>query len=96
MLVTASRRAAQVMLTRYDAKNPAALQRLVAEGAQLRQFSEDLLRRAREASRQLLVDEAAKDTAYRKVFEAWDRFRAESFSWFGKNELAYGSFAFAE
>jgi len=94
MLVTASRRAAQVMLTRYDARNPPALRRLVEEGAQLRPFGEDLLQRAREAAEQLLADEAAKDGAYRRVLTAWQKFRADAFAWSGRNELAYASFAF--
>jgi TRAP-type mannitol/chloroaromatic compound transport system substrate-binding protein len=93
MLATASRRAAQAMITRYDARNPAALQRLVAEGAKVRPFSEDLMQRAREAAQQLLSDEAAKDPAYRRVYEQWSKFRADSFAWAGRNELAYASFA---
>jgi TRAP-type mannitol/chloroaromatic compound transport system substrate-binding protein len=69
------------------------LQRLVAEGAVVRPFSEDLLQRARDAARQLLSEEAAKDPAYRKVYEQWEKFRAGSFAWSGRNELAYASFA---
>jgi TRAP-type mannitol/chloroaromatic compound transport system substrate-binding protein len=95
MLATASRRAAQAMVTRYDARNPAALRTLVEQGARVKPFSEDLMRRAREAAEQLMADQAARDTTYRKVFEAWQAFRSDSFSWFGTNELAYARFAMA-
>ncbi|MEZ6017679.1 MAG: TRAP transporter substrate-binding protein DctP [Planctomycetota bacterium] len=94
MLVTASRRAASVMLTRYDARNPAALQQLIREGAVLRPFSEDLLVRARDAARQLLSDAAAADSTYRKVYGEWQKFQAESAAWFGLNELGFANFAF--
>lgn len=93
MLAMASRRAAQAMLTRYDAHNPAALQRLVSEGADLRPFPDDLMQRAREAAQQLLADEAARDATYRRVYEHWSAFRAAAFAWSGRNELAYASFA---
>jgi TRAP-type mannitol/chloroaromatic compound transport system substrate-binding protein len=91
---TAAVQSAQVMQARYDAKNPPALARLLESGVQLRPFGDDLLAGARAASRQMLEDEAARDPAYREVFEHWDRFRRTSFDWFGKAELAYAKAAF--
>ncbi|MEM6674521.1 MAG: TRAP transporter substrate-binding protein DctP [Planctomycetota bacterium] len=95
ILRSASRRAAQVMQTRYDARNPAALEELRGKDIAIRPFAEDILRGARDASEQLLSDEAAKDATYRKVLENWRAFRTESFGWFGTAELAYARFAFA-
>ena len=93
-LEAATAMAADYMQTRYDAKNPAAFQRIVAAGVQVRPFSEDLMRAAQEASEALMEDQAAKDGAYRKVFEAWKAARKDLFSWFGTSELAYARFAF--
>ncbi len=85
----ASDAAAQSMMNRYDAKNPAALQRLVANGVQLVPFSADLIAGAQEASEQLLRDEAAKDKDYAALFQHWRAFRTDSFAWFGTAERAY-------
>ncbi len=86
--------AAAMMQTRYDAQNPAALQRLLDSGVQLRPFPDDLLQAAREAAAQLMEDEAAKDPAYRKIYDAWKKARTDLFRWFGTAELAYANFAF--
>ncbi len=91
----ATHEAATAMQTRYDAKNPPALQRILDSGVQLRPFSEDLLEGAHEAARQILQDHAAKDPGYAKIFNHWDKFRKDAFTWFGTAELAYSKFAFA-
>ncbi len=93
MLRTAARRAAQVMQTRYDARNPAAFRELAGKGVQVRPFSDDLMRRAREVTEQLLSDEAAKDPAYAKVLDGWRTFRKSAFEWFAAAELTYARFA---
>jgi TRAP-type mannitol/chloroaromatic compound transport system substrate-binding protein len=90
---TAAEQAAATMQRRYDAKNPPALARLLEKGVQLRPFSEEILRGAREAAESLLDDEAARDATYRRILEHWRAFRAKSFRWFGTAELAYASFA---
>ncbi len=43
---------------------------------------------------ELLAEQAAKEAAYKKVFEHWDKTRKEMFSWFGTTERAYADFAF--
>ena len=83
------------MQARYDAQNPAALQRLLAQGVQLRRFSDDILKAAQTTTFEMLEEEAAKDATYRNLFEAWKKAREEQFRWFGTAELAYAEFAFA-
>ncbi len=94
----ASREAATAMQIRYDTKNPPALRRLLApeRGVVLRRFSDDILRAAREASEQLLADEAAADPVYARILEHWRAFRRDAFHWFGTCELSYAQFAFGE
>lgn len=92
MLRVASRRAAQVMQTRYDALNPAALVELKGKGVTVRPFSDELMGGAKEASEQLLSDQAAGDATYAKVLEAWRSFRDASNDWFGAAEYAYARF----
>ncbi|MBK8979409.1 MAG: TRAP transporter substrate-binding protein [Planctomycetes bacterium] len=91
---TACQQAAATMQRRYDAANPPALERLLAQGVDLRPFPADVLRAAREASESLLADEAARDPVYRRILDGWRRFRDASFRWFGTAELAYAQAVF--
>ena len=81
------------MQTRYDAKNPPALKRLLAAGVSLRPFSDDILSASREASEQLLADEAARDPRYARILEHWRDFRKESVQWSRTAELTYANFS---
>lgn len=90
----ASLEAGAIMQARYDARNPAALQRLLQAGVQMRPFSADIMAAARSAADQLQEETAAADPAYRKVYEGWKKARDDQFKWFGAAEAAYARFAF--
>lgn len=90
----ASQEAAATMMGRYDVKNPPALERLLAYGVELRPFPREVMEAAREASRQILEDNAAADGGYAKIYRAWEQKRRAYFRWFGAAELAYADFAF--
>ncbi|MGI9625385.1 MAG: TRAP transporter substrate-binding protein [Longimicrobiales bacterium] len=90
----AAKSAARHMLMMYDARNPAALQRLIAGGTQLRRFSNDIMAAARTVSVDLMETKAAADPGYKKVYDHWKAFRDASFEWFATTESAYTSFAF--
>jgi len=94
MVRVAVREAAAHMQQVYDARNPAALARLVDAGVQVRPFSQDLMREARAATEDMLSTKAAADPAYAKILEPWRDFRAKSNAWFAGAELEYGKFAF--
>ncbi len=96
MLEAATREAATAMMTRYDAKNPAAWKRLLKQDITVRKFPEDLLSAARAAAEELLETEAAADARYAKILAEWRVFRDDSFDWFGAAELAYANFAMGE
>lgn len=81
--------AAQTMQSRYDQRNPAALQRLIAAGVQLRPFPADILTAARAASEAMLDEDAAQDPTLRPLLDGWRSFRDASRGWFGSAELAY-------
>ncbi len=91
---TAAYEANMTMLARYDAENPAAVERLVAEGVELRPFSQDIMQAAAETSEQILEQEASQDPLYRKIYDSWKAVRASSYSWFDRAEMAFASFAF--
>lgn len=90
----AALRAANGTQTIYDARNPAALQQLVQEGVQLRAFSPEIMRVARDASQAIMEENAAANPAYRKIYDAWRPFRDEAFRWFSTAEKTYQDFAF--
>ena len=60
----------QNMLAKYDMKNPAALKNLVATGAQLRPFPEDVMMAAFDASRQVYEEIGAQNASFKKQYEA--------------------------
>jgi TRAP-type mannitol/chloroaromatic compound transport system substrate-binding protein len=77
------------MQTRYDAKNPPALKRILAGGTTMVPFTQDVMTAARAASEQLLEDNAAKDPGYAKIYRHWNLARQDAIEWWGTAELAY-------
>ncbi len=94
MFEAAAAESARVMQARYDARNPAALARLLEQGVELKRFSNDILQAAETAAFELMEEAAAADATYNKVFTAWKKVRQEAFSWFGTGELAFAEYAF--
>ena len=94
IFTAASAEAGLAMQTRYDAKNPPALRRLLEAGVEMVPFPEDVMKGSRDAAEALLEEQAAADAGYRKVHEHWKTFRKGAFEWFATAELAYQSFAF--
>ncbi|HMB92751.1 MAG TPA: TRAP transporter substrate-binding protein [Rhodothermales bacterium] len=92
-LEVATAEANLLMLARYDAQNPAALQRLVSEGVQLHPFPNDIMQAARDMSRDLLASESS-DPGYQKIYDAYKKWKTDSDQWFGTAEQAYAAFAF--
>lgn len=83
------------MLARYDAKNPEALRRLVAAGAQLRSFPRPVMEACLKAANELYAELAAKSAHFKRIYEGWSRFRNDQFLWFRVAEGAYDNFVFA-
>ncbi|WP_317201393.1 TRAP transporter substrate-binding protein [Janthinobacterium sp.] len=70
-----------VMQAEYDAKNPAALARLMKNGAKLHNFSKDIMDAAYKESTAVMEEEAARNAKFRKVYEPWKRFRHDQNQW---------------
>ena len=83
------------MLARYDARNPEALRRLVAGGTQLRAFPRPVLEASLKATNELYGELAQKSAHFKRMFEGWNRFRAEQFLWFRVAEASYDNFVFS-
>ena len=77
----ASYEAHVVMQAEYDAKNPAALARLIKGGAKLNYFSRPILDLAYKHSTEVMEEEASKNAKFKKIYEPWKRFRQDQNMW---------------
>jgi TRAP-type mannitol/chloroaromatic compound transport system substrate-binding protein len=79
-------------LGRYDARNPAALKRLVAGGAQLRPFSTAIMEACLKASNEVNAETSAANADYKKVWESIVPFRNDEYLWWQVAEFTYDGF----
>lgn len=77
----ASYEAHVVMQAEYDAKNPAALARLIKNGVKLRGFSKEIMDACYKAATDVMDEEAAKNAKFKKIYEPWKRFRQDQNQW---------------
>lgn len=82
-----------LMAAKYDAQNPAALNRLIKSGAQLRIYPKDMLDAANTVAEKLYAEEAAKNPRFKKIFDSWSRFRNDQRNWFKVAENTMASFS---
>ena len=81
---------------KYDAENPPALRRLVANGAELRPFSREIMQAAYKASFEVYDEIAAKNPRFKKVYENWKAFRADEYLWFRVAENPFENFVYSQ
>jgi TRAP-type mannitol/chloroaromatic compound transport system substrate-binding protein len=84
------------MQAKYDARNPAALKTLVAQGAKLRPFPNDLMAKAFEVSNQVYGELSAKNENWRKVYADYAKFRTDQNLWFRFTEATFDRFMQAQ
>lgn len=82
------------MLALYDHANPVALAKLVAAGVQVKKFPDDVLEAAWRETNTVLDEYAARDASFRKIYDSWKAYRAQSWRYFIGNEQAFATFAF--
>jgi TRAP-type mannitol/chloroaromatic compound transport system substrate-binding protein len=88
----ASYEAHVVMQAEYDAKNPAALARLLKNGVKLRPFSKEIMDACYKAATEVMDEEAAKNAKFKKIYEPWKRFRQDENQWFSVAEAPMQNF----
>ena len=84
-LETASGEVNAIMLSEYDALNPAALASLLDRGVEAVAFPPDVMAAAAQASRDLM-DAQADDAHSRELLRSYRQFQAASDRWFGLAE----------
>jgi TRAP-type mannitol/chloroaromatic compound transport system substrate-binding protein len=80
------------MQAKYDARNPAALRRLIAGGAQVRAIPKPVLDAAWKASNEIYAEYSAKHPTWKKAYGEYSKFRDETIRWFRFAEYGYDNF----
>ena len=80
------------MQAKYDARNPAALKRLVAGGVQLRPFPKAMADAAFAASEELYAELAEKNPRWRKLHASYARFLRDAILWSRFSDGAFDSY----
>ena len=77
---------------RYDARNPGALKRLVAAGAQLRPFSQPIMEACLKAANEVYADISSKNADFKKVYDNMVAFRSDEYLWWQVAEYTFDTF----
>jgi TRAP-type mannitol/chloroaromatic compound transport system substrate-binding protein len=94
-LEVACAEATLLMMAKYDAKNPAALRRLIAAGVQLRQFPRSVMDAAYKATLETYEELSVKNADFKNIYTNWEKFLAESNSWFRLAEAQLDNYRYA-
>ena len=77
---------------RYDARNPQAIKRLVANGTQLRPFSQAIMEACLKASNEVNAETSAANPDFKKIYDSQMAFRDDGNLWWQVAEYSYESF----
>jgi TRAP-type mannitol/chloroaromatic compound transport system substrate-binding protein len=88
-IITASGDAWSWVLGRYDNLNPRALKQLVAGGALLRGFPQDVMEGCYKAANDTYAELSKTNVLFKKMYDSLVPFRTDSYSWL---QVAEGSF----
>ena len=77
---------------RYDARNPQALKRLVANGALLHRFSQAVMEACLRASNKINAETSASNPDFKKIYDSQMAFRDDGNLWWQVAKYTYGTF----
>ncbi|MGL4489291.1 MAG: TRAP transporter substrate-binding protein [Rhizobiaceae bacterium] len=92
VLTSACQAANLDMMASYDHKNPLALKKLVAAGAILKPFSQDILDACYKASLETYAELSASSPAFKKVYDNQLAFKKDAYLWAQISEYTYDTF----
>jgi TRAP-type mannitol/chloroaromatic compound transport system substrate-binding protein len=92
VISTASGDAWNWVIGKYDHANPAALKRLIAGGALLRPFPQDIMEASYKAANEVYAGLSQSNPHFTKLYESLAPFRSESYQWMQVTELGFDTF----
>ena len=92
IIATAAATANVSMLAKYDARNPAALRSLIAGGAQLRPYPEDIMVKGFEAANALYAKISAENADFKTIYDSQIAYRNEANLWNQVAEYTFDTF----
>lgn len=84
------------MQAKYDARNPAALKRLVGGGTKLHPFSKPIMEASFKAANEVYAEMSATNPRWKKVFDDFIKFRNDQVLWFRFAEASFDDFMQAQ
>jgi TRAP-type mannitol/chloroaromatic compound transport system substrate-binding protein len=84
------------MQSKFDAENPSALRRLVANGAILKPFPREVMVTCYETAFQLYREIAASNANFKRILDPWLKFRDEQYLWFRVAENSFDNFVYSQ
>jgi TRAP-type mannitol/chloroaromatic compound transport system substrate-binding protein len=92
-IMTAAAAAANVNVqAKYDARNPAALKRLISGGAVLEPFSPSIMDASLKYAEEVYVETSAANPDFKKVYESMTAFRGQEYLWWQVADYTYDTF----
>ena len=88
----AAAQANATMLAKYDYRNPTALRNLIAGGAQLRPYPDDVMAKAFEEANKLYATLSAENADFKAIFESQQAYRNEANLWNQVAEYTFDTF----
>jgi TRAP-type mannitol/chloroaromatic compound transport system substrate-binding protein len=92
MLEAGTMFAATEMMAKYDARNPAALKRLVGSGTKLFRFPKDMMDKAFKEAMALYSELSGTNPAWKKIYTDYAAFRRDQNLWFRFTEAGFDNF----
>ena len=83
------------LLAKYDAVNPPALKRLIANGVKLQPFSNEIMAACYKATQETYDEIATTNPKFAKIYGPWKAFRSDEVEWFAVAENRFDNFMIA-
>ncbi len=80
------------MLAKYDTKNPTALKQLVAEGATLRPFSQEIMEACFQAATGIYSEISGTNQYFKKIYDDQTAFKRDAYLWMQLSEYTFDTF----
>jgi TRAP-type mannitol/chloroaromatic compound transport system substrate-binding protein len=80
------------MTAKYDAENPPALKRMIANGAQVRVFSPQIMEACLKASNEVYAEISAENPEFKKIWDNMLAFRNLQYEWWQVAEYNFDNF----